>query len=235
MLFPTSLPNDDKLEISAYYQPHHQIGGDYYDYIKLNEEEVVFCLADVSGKGISAAFLMSNFQANIRASIKRIPIFYLVQKLNSKVMASAKGEKFITLFMAKYNLTTRVLNYINAGHNPPFLLSPSANSGDRSDDNVSLLEKGCTGLGIFDELPEVNEGIITIPKNSILICYTDGVVELENEKGEEFGTEALKKLILENRDLSMQELNDVIIEKLAKYKGNQPYIDDIALFSCRFF
>ena len=235
MLFPTSLPNDDKLQIAAYYQPHHQIGGDYYDYIKLNEEEVVFCLADVSGKGISAAFLMSNLQANIRASIKRIPIFYLVQKLNSKVMTSAKGEKFITLFIAKYNLTTRVLNYINAGHHPPFLLSPSANSGDRSDYTVSLLEKGCTGLGIFDELPEVNEGIITIPKNSILICYTDGVVELENEKGEEFGTEALKELILKNRDLSMQELNDVIIEKLAKYKGNQPYIDDIALFSCRFF
>ena len=235
MLFPSSLPNDDKLEISAYYQPHHQIGGDYYDYIRLNEEEVVFCLADVSGKGISAAFLMSNFQANIRASIKRIPIFYLVQKLNSRVMESAKGEKFITLFMAKYNLTTRVLNYINAGHNPPLLLSSIPNVSEAKSDTVDLLEKGCTGLGIFDELPEVNEGIITIPENSILVCYTDGVVELENDKGQEFGVEALKKLILKNKDLNMQKLNDVINEKLAEHKGDQPYIDDIALFSCRFF
>jgi len=230
MLVPGTFPNNDKLQAAAYYQPHQQVGGDYYDYIQTSDHEVVFCMADVSGKGIPAAFLMSNFQAYLRALIKRIPLFYLVQRLNRKVMESAKGHKFITMFIARYDLNTRVLNYINAGHNPPLLLTRNENGVIQSE----LLKIGCTGLGMFDDLPKVDEGSISVPENATLLCYTDGVVELENEKGEEFGLDALIKLVADNGNLSMDDLIELIKTTLKTYKGSRPYIDDIALLAAKF-
>ena len=184
----------------------------------------------MSGKGIPAAFLMSNFQAYIRTLIRRIPLFYLIQRLNSKVLESAKGEKFITLFIAKYNTKQRVLNYINAGHNPPLLYNK-----DENGQNIIHLETGCTGLGMLDELPKVDEGIINIEPNSTLLCYTDGVVELENDKGEEYGLKPLEKILKSDEHNSMESLNNLIQDKLVKHKEKQPYIDDIVLFSCKFF
>ncbi len=234
MLFPKELPSNDKIHVAAFYQPHQQVGGDYYDYIRLNDHEVVFCLADVSGKGIPAAFLMSNFQAYLRTLIRKIPLFYLVQRLNSKVMQSAKGEKFITLFIAKYNVNTRVLNYINAGHNPPLLYSGTKDKS-KEQDRFNLLKTGCTGLGMFEELPKVDEGIINVDENSTLLCYTDGVVELENPAGQEFGLEALKIIMQECASESVDSLNDTIRDRLIEHKAGGPYIDDIALFSCKFF
>ncbi|MBL4657217.1 MAG: PP2C family protein-serine/threonine phosphatase [Flavobacteriales bacterium] len=230
LLFPGELPHNSKLEAAAYYQPHQQVGGDYYDYIETNDHEVVFCMADVSGKGIPAAFLMSNFQAYLRALIKRIPLFYLVQRLNDKVMESAKGEKFITLFIGKYDVNTRVLNYINAGHNPPLLLTKDENGNMKNE----LLKTGCTGLGMFEDLPKVEEGSVSIPEDGTLLCYTDGVVELENDKGEEFGLDSLVKLVSDNSAMSMDDLIELIKASLKTYKGEQPYIDDIALLSVKF-
>jgi len=230
LLFPKTLPNNDKLQAAAYYQPHQQVGGDYYDYIQTSDHEVVFCMADVSGKGIPAAFLMSNFQAYLRALIKKMPLFYLIQRLNRKVMESAKGEKFITMFIAKYDLNTRVLNYINAGHNPPLLLTPNGDGEIES----KLLKTGCTGLGMFDDLPKVDEGSISIPENATLLCYTDGVVELESDEGKEFGMDQLVKLFTDNSNMSMDDLIDLIKTALKNYKGGQPYIDDIALLSVKF-
>lgn len=225
MLFPSSLPNDQKLDVAAYYLPHQQVGGDYYDFIWLNENVCAFCVADVSGKGIAAALLMSNFQANLRVLFNHTSsLTELVRELNSKVMASAKGEKFITLFIAKYNLLTRTLTYVNAAHNPPLLMS---------DNSISTLKIGCTGLGMFDEIVKIKEGIVNIPPESRIICYTDGLVELENDNKADFGIEGLKDLVKNNSNLNMNNLNKLIMETLVNYKQKQPYIDDIALFSIR--
>lgn len=227
MLFPSSLPDDEQLQIAAYYQPHQQVGGDYYDFIRLNEEEVAFCLADVSGKGVSAALLMANFQANLRAVIHYKPsLIEVVKELNTKVMSNAKGEKFITLFIAKYNLRTRELNYINAAHNPPLLCI---------EDSVSQLTNGCTGLGMFEELPKIQQGRVSIPKDAVLLGFTDGVVELEDAEGNSFGTKTLIRLLKRNNSAHMEKLNQKIIKSLNKHRGEMPFIDDIALFLCRFF
>lgn len=225
MLFPSSLPHDKKLDVAAYYLPHQQVGGDYYDFIWLNENELAFCVADVSGKGIAAALLMSNFQANLRVLFNHTSsLTELVRELNTKVMASAKGEKFITLFIAKYNLVTRTLTYVNAAHNPPLLAAGNF---------ISTLKIGCTGLGMFDEIEKIKEGIVNITPESRIICYTDGLVELENDNKEDFGMEGLKDLVKNNSDLNMNKLNKLIMETLVNYKQKQPYIDDIALFSLR--
>lgn len=227
MLFPTTLPSDSKLDTAAYYLPHQEVGGDYYDFIWLNENEFAFCVADVSGKGVAAALLMSNFQANLRVLFNHTTsLIDLMHDLNTKVLASAKGEKFITLFLAKYNLVTRTLTYVNAAHNPPVLVTRNS---------VSALKTGCTGLGMFDEIGKIKEGIVNITQETTIVCYTDGLVELENDKGEDFGIEALKTMVKENINLDMRSLNNLIMASLSVYKQSKPYIDDIALFSLRIF
>lgn len=227
MLFPSKLPDNSKLQISAYYLPHQQVGGDYYDFIQLDENEIAFCMADVSGKGVPAALLMSNFQANLRILLNHMSsLTELVKELNAKVIQNAKGEKFITLFIARYNIVTKILTYINAGHNPPLLASGNS---------ISMLKTGCTGLGMFDELNRVKEGVISIDAGSVLLCYTDGVVEIENEREEEYGVKSLKDLLHEKINCDMTTLNSAVIESVIRHKGTMPYIDDIALFSCRMF
>lgn len=227
MLFPDHLPNNEHFEFSAYYQPHRKVGGDYYDYIRLNAQEVLFCVADVSGKGVSAALLMSNFQANLRAlasADKSLEL--LTRELNTKVMQSAKGEKFITFFVARYHQQKRELLYINAGHNPPLL---------RCTDGIEVLRKGCPGLGILDELVDIEVGRVSISPGAFLLCYTDGLVEQENEGGKDFGLELLTNILAENHALSTKAFNALLVEHLSTYKGERPYIDDVALLACRFF
>ncbi len=231
MLVPNKLPKNELFEVSAVYLPHQQVGGDYYDFMRLNDEEIMFCMADVSGKGVAAAFLMSNFQANLRAIFsytyqnnKSLPD--IIRELNSRVMGSAMGEKYITFFIATYNSTTRVLNYINAGHNPPILV----NFNDKSS---KLLKLGCIGLGMFDEIPSVNQGTVIVKPNSMVVCFTDGLVELENKKLEELGNERLSSMIFEYEDLPIEEFNNMIMNEATLHKGEMPYIDDIALLSCK--
>jgi len=225
MLFPSVLPKDAQLDTAAFYLPHQEVGGDYYDFIWLNENECAFCVADVSGKGVAAALLMSNFQANLRVLFNHTTsLTELIQELNTKVLASAKGEKFITLFIAKYNLVTHTLTYINAAHNPPLLASKNS---------INALKIGCTGLGMFDEIDKIKEGIINISPGTTIVCYTDGVVELENDKGIDFGIDSLKELIKNNLDIDMDSLNKLIMKTIINYKQSKPYFDDIALFSLR--
>jgi sigma-B regulation protein RsbU (phosphoserine phosphatase) len=227
MLFPRTLPSNQKIDSAAYYLPHQQVGGDYYDFIWLNENELAFCVADVSGKGVSAALLMSNFQANLRILINHTnSLVDLVKQLNCNVMSNAKGEKFITFFIAKYNFKSRVLTYVNAAHNPPLMLNGT---------NVVALEKGCTGLGMFDEIPCIEEGSIVLNEASTIMCYTDGLTELENEEGEEFGMERLVEVLKKFDDSSMANLNAQIMNEAINHKKKQPYIDDIALFSIKLY
>ncbi|HEU4716421.1 MAG TPA: PP2C family protein-serine/threonine phosphatase [Bacteroidia bacterium] len=225
MLFPEKLPHNEYLDMDALYLPHQQVGGDYYDFIPINENEVAICVADVSGKGVPAALLMSNFQANLRILLHHIPnLPDLIRELNTKVSVNAKGEKFITLFIAKYNTVTRVMHYINAGHNPPLVID---------DDGANLLTVGCTGLGMFDEIVKVKEGIVNVSHGALLLCYTDGLVETHNDKDEDFGLQRLQQIAMKNRHLPPAELNALILDSLNKHRGDVPYIDDIALVTAR--
>jgi sigma-B regulation protein RsbU (phosphoserine phosphatase) len=184
-------------------------------------------VADVSGKGVAAALLMSNFQANLRILFNHTTsLTDLVRELNTKVMASAKGEKFITLFIAKYNLVTHTLTYVNAAHNPPLLSTGNS---------ISALKIGCTGLGMFDEITKIKEGIVNITPGTTIVCYTDGLVELENDNSEDFGMDSLRDIIKNNPGLDMKSLNKLIMETIITYKQSKPYIDDIALFSVHIY
>jgi sigma-B regulation protein RsbU (phosphoserine phosphatase) len=228
LLFPSDLPSNRRMDISAKYTPRHEVGGDYYDFIPLGDDEYIICIADVSGKGIGAALLMANFQATIRTvfNYQRFDLEFMLEELNKKVMRSAKGEKFITFFIAHYNANTRELKYINAGHNHPFVTNGR---------KVEMLTEGCIGLGMLDELPFIQTGKKILKPNTTIFLYTDGVVELENEKNDFFGVERLIKLVNAFYPLKMEDLNNLLFSKLDEWRGELDLIDDTAVFSCRFF
>ncbi|MFT5858057.1 MAG: sigma-B regulation protein RsbU (phosphoserine phosphatase) [Flavobacteriaceae bacterium] len=228
LLFPDDLPTNKRMDISARYTPRHEVGGDYYDFIPLGDDEYMICIADVSGKGISAAMLMANFQATIRTlfQYQRFDMEKLMNELNTTVMKSAKGEKFITFFIAHYNANSRMMSYVNAGHNHPFITNGRT---------IENLDQGCIGLGMMDELPFINVGKKELKPNTTIVLYTDGVVELENEKEEFFGAERLVKIVNNYYPLNMEDMNSLIFSKLDEWKGPLELVDDTAIFSCRFF
>jgi sigma-B regulation protein RsbU (phosphoserine phosphatase) len=226
LLLPGNLPVNKDVEMAAKYVAHHSVGGDYYDFIELNHTEFVFCVADVSGKGISAALLMSNFQANLRAIIKYTDFSLpkLIEELNTSVINSAKGERFITLFIARYNIITRKLKYINAGHNHPILTNGK---------EVRFLSAGCTGIGMLDQIPHIEEDEVFVAPNSLLVSYTDGLVEVENEHNDPFSLENLTSVIHRNFSMPMRELNEKLFKAVEEHKGENPFMDDTAILSLR--
>ncbi len=225
---PESLPKNEKVKITTHYQPHYEVGGDYYDVIELSPTEIGFCIADVSGKGISAALLMSNFQANLRALFTHeIALTKLVEKLNERVMATAKGEKFITIFIGRYNLQKHHLEYINAGHNPPLLYNKFSKQ-------INQLTSGCVGLGMLDEIPIMNVGSILINQPSKLICFTDGLVEFLSDNKIEYGTKTIESDI--SNSLPLDENIAHIIETHSKQSENNNIVlfDDISILGLEF-
>jgi sigma-B regulation protein RsbU (phosphoserine phosphatase) len=221
-----SLPRNEFIQVTAFYHPHYDVGGDYYDCIKLNKNEFGFCIADVSGKGISAAILMSNFQANLRALFNQnISLEKLVTELNERVMRSANGEKFITLFIAKYNIPQKKLEYINAGHNPPLLF-------DKKKKKLNLLHSGCVGMGMLDELPFIKKGEIILDEPTKMLCYTDGLVELIDESGVELGTARLEKHLRNVRKIE-ENIQEIIVEQKI-LTGSTAIFDDISILGIEF-
>jgi sigma-B regulation protein RsbU (phosphoserine phosphatase) len=225
-LFPEKLPNTDRLKIEASYLPHDLVGGDYYDYIPINKNQFLICVADVSGKGIPAALMMSNFQASLRTLLRQTPnLKEILEALNYQVLENTKGEKFITFFGAIYDLSLKTMVYVNAGHNPPILYTKK--------NGVQLLEEGSTVIGAMHPLPFINEGFITDLDEFFLFAYTDGLTETLNEKGEEFGHEAVQKYLTSNQSKDLKVMHQDIIVALDGFKGDNGYKDDITMLSCR--
>ncbi|MCI0751899.1 MAG: SpoIIE family protein phosphatase, partial [Flammeovirgaceae bacterium] len=221
-LFPDKLPNTDRLRIEASYLPHDRVGGDYYDYIPINKNQFLVCVADVSGKGIPAALLMSNFQASLRTLLRQTPnLRDIVEALNFQVMENAKGEKFITFFAAIYDIALKTMIYVNSGHNPPIIW--------QNGKGIQLLQDGSTVLGAMHPLPFLNEGFITDLEDFLLFCYTDGLTETVNEDGKEFGQESLLAYFNDKVNLSkdLRTIHHDIIVNLDLFKGRKGYHDDI--------
>ncbi|HEY8400256.1 MAG TPA: PP2C family protein-serine/threonine phosphatase [Cytophagaceae bacterium] len=227
LLFPKSLPDNNHVKIHATYIPHQTIGGDYYDYIPLDDSSFLVCVADVSGKGIPAALLMSNFQASLRTLIRKTTALReIVKELNHIILNNANGERFITFFIAVCNYKKRKLKYINAGHNPPILL----NNGE-----IISLDRGTTILGVFPNLPNIEEAEIDLEDNAFLFSYTDGLTETENEEQEEFGVERVKEVLTCFQNKNLEQLHRSLLEKLNEFKGKGNYCDDITCLSCLIF
>jgi len=226
MLIPTDLPSNERIDAAGWYQPHSEVGGDYYDLIALPTGQYVACVADVSGKGIAAALLMSNFQANQRASIPHATdLVQLVHDLNAKVHASARGERFITLFIGVIDLAARKMRYVNSGHNDPLLHHAKG---------VTPLRDGSIALGMMPKLPFLKSGEVDLPPESTLLCYTDGLVEQEDASGTAFETAPINGILSAGARATAKAINEAVINAFEAHRGGLPYLDDIALLTCRF-
>ena len=228
MLFPKELPNNNDVVVHASYIPHSSIGGDYYDCVDIDKDRFLFCVADVSGKGVPASLLMSNFQAGLRTIVRQTDdLVKVVTELNHLIYNNAIAEKFITSFLGIYNRKTRELQYVNAGHNAPALLY--------EDNSCQLLTEGCTMLGIFEDLPFISVTKFQVPHKTMLLCYTDGLTEVFNRDEDEFGLENTISFLKNSRYLSLPKLHDELLEEIKTHnQGSTSFQDDITLLSCRF-
>ena len=228
MLIPGAgrLPSGGAFSVSAFYHPHMDIGGDYYDFIELSRHQYGFCICDVSGKGISAALIMANFQANMRAIFNcDILLEDLVERLNDRVNESTMGEKFLTMFIGKYNVKTRELIYVNAGHNAPLLYNKTTKS-------LTKLESHCVGIGMLEEMPPIEARKLILEKDVKLLCYTDGLVEILNEDLVESGTDVIEAF-LANHDPIAGNIEE-IVEHHGILEGNKSIFDDITILGFEF-
>ena len=225
MLIPdkSNMPNKPPIIVTGFYYPHYEVGGDYYDCIKLSESKTGFCIADVSGKGISAAILMSNFQASLRALFTHnIDLEVLIKKLNDIVVVNAAGEKFITLFVARYDMKAKILEYINAAHTPPVLY-------DTVTHGIIHLTSSCVGLGMLDEMPYVKKEEVKVNNRSKIVCYTDGLSELKDESGVDIGTSTIIKHI--TNLLPIEDNIRSLIKELGIPDSNPYLFDDVSIIA----
>ncbi len=221
-----TMPRNDHFVVTGFYYPHYEVGGDYYDCIELSDDKTGFCIADVSGKGIAAAILMSNFQASLRALFTcDIELPLLILKLNNLIIANAAGDKFITFFVARYDHKKGILEYINAGHNPPVLFNIVTGQ-------VMHLNSICVGIGMIDEIPPVKEEIISISNNSKLVCYTDGLSDLRGDDGKEIQTGEIVRHIT-NRNPVETNIREML-EKLGIPYNNPDLFDDVSIIAIDF-
>jgi len=223
MLIPdnSQMPKNPKIIVNGFYFPHYEVGGDYYDCIRLSETKTGFCIADVSGKGISAAILMSNFQASLRALFTQdISLELLIHKLNSIVVTNAAGEKFLTFFVARYDHETGLLEYLNAAHNPPVIYNTVTGE-------IIHLHAVCVGIGMLDEMPNVRKSELTINNYSKIVCYTDGLSELKGDDGKDIGTRVIINHI--SNTLPVEGNMREMIKELGLPDNNPYTFDDVSI------
>lgn len=227
MLIPSKLPKGDRYEMASIYKPHLRVGGDYFDFILFDDKKFAFCVADISGKGVAAALLMANFQSKFHDLMnKRTSLDDFVIELNQSLFRITKGEKFLTFFVAEFDIEKNQLKYVNAGHNPPLLIMNK---------NVTLLDKGCTILGSFTELPTVEVGQAIINEEAIILAFTDGLTDIKDTDENYFDEEMLSSFALSNAELSAQNFNDKLLGKIDDFIGEEAYPDDFTVLTCKIF
>ena len=252
-LFPQETPQIGQLQLSGVCHPARGVGGDYYDFIELDRGKVGIAVADVAGKGISAALLMSIVQASLRSQAPSVNgnLTELVSSMNRLLHVSTDLSAYATFFYAQFDVETSTLTYVNAGHNPPILLraqtarklqgrsqaaatardARSFASGPESSiscEGISLLTTGGTVIGAFQSCPYEQE-VVRLNAGDMVVAYTDGVTEAINASGEEFGEHRLRQLVAQSAELSAEELSAKIVEAVRHWARDTQQHDDLTL------
>jgi serine phosphatase RsbU (regulator of sigma subunit) len=223
LFLPLGKPAIAGLQIAGMMSPAKGIGGDYYDYIPIDEHSIQLVIADVAGKGVAAALLMSATAAAVQLEVnEQRDMLQVVSRLNTSIHGvSSDGERYVTLLMAEIDARTRKLRYVNCGHNPALLLR--ASTGKVTPMNASCAPIGMA-LGPPCELVSVDLFL-----GDVLVFYTDGVTEAENLLAEEFGTERLSAVVQRGASLSAQELMDYIFSTAATFSKDLGFSDDVTI------
>jgi len=222
-LFPRQFPEGEGLEFAAVCVPARGISGDYYDVLRLPDGRLVFAIADVSGKGISAAILMSNVHAVLRVlTASGHSPSEVCSKLNRHFYQVAADSRFATLFYGEWSPAHRRLSFINAGHNPPLLIG-----GERRE----RLDAGGPPLGIFPETVYPVGSLDLVP-GDLLVLYSDGITEAGVERGEPFGEARLEALVREHREKGLAEIQQEVLATARAWSQGEAE-DDMTLLLVR--
>jgi len=229
-LLPQIRPPLATLDYAGYCHPARRVSGDYYDFLDLAPGKLGLLVADVAGKGISAALLMASMHACIRT---HAPVFgercgEIVTEVNALLYSATDSDRFATLFYGVYDDATRRLTYSNAGHEPALLVRAGAK---RQPAHVRL-EAGTPPVGIFATLPAV-QSTVEMEQGDWLAIFTDGIPEALNEKEEEFGRDRLLEILTGNRQRSAGEMQEAILREVTKFSDGQPQSDDLTLIVAR--
>ncbi len=223
-LFPQTNPVLETIDYDGQCRAARGVGGDYYDFLPIGRGRLALALGDITGKGISAALLMSNLQAMIRsqAQIRSDDLLGLAEDINRMMCEATDDAKYATIFYALYDDATRRLTYVNAGHNAPILVA-----GDEKRETLRLT-RGGMAVGMFpEECYEVGE--VALEPNDMLVIFSDGITEAMNDSGNMFGEDRLVSLVEENRSLSHDAMMELILDELANFSGDAPQHDDETL------
>jgi len=251
-LYPKLITQLDTLEVHGFCRPARTVSGDYYDFLALNSDRLMLAVGDISGKGISAALLMATIHSAVRAySIEDVTVLResavvsaaggaglmlasesrgadaspatLLTLLNHQLYESTPAAKYATLFLGIYDGSTRRLTYANGGHLPPILIS--------EDGSAQLLSCGGAAVGLFDNL-SFPEATVQLRPGDMLVTYTDGVTEPENDYGE-FGEERLIQLVRANRHLPLERITEIVTSAVLDWIGDNEQPDDVTLVLAR--
>ncbi|MEW6366785.1 MAG: SpoIIE family protein phosphatase [Acidobacteriota bacterium] len=224
-LFPQAIPSLSTIDCAGACKPARGIGGDYFDFVEVGPRQLGIAVGDISGKGVSAALLMSNLQALLRSHAPALgrEVERLMGTINRYLHASSQIERYATFFYGLYDDDSRCLTYVNAGHNPPMLVR--AASPDR---RLERLEMGGTILGVFPDA-SYESATIELQPEDMLLVYTDGLPDAKNERDEEFGDERVARLVAAELGKPASDVLQSILAAVNEFVGSAPQADDLTL------
>jgi sigma-B regulation protein RsbU (phosphoserine phosphatase) len=229
LFLPVGKPAIDGLEIAGMMHPARGVGGDYYDYIPIDAHTIQVVIADVAGKGVSAALLMSATAAAMRLEANRDRnMLQQVERLNTEIGAVSDPEQYVTLLVAEIDTHKRIIHYVNCGHNPALLFRAQTGT-------LTRMNSSCPPIGLSPE--EICElASADLMAGDMLVFYTDGVTEAENRLGEEFGTERLSVVVQRGSSLSAEGLMIDIFNSAAEFCSEVSFNDDVTILvvKCNF-
>jgi sigma-B regulation protein RsbU (phosphoserine phosphatase) len=228
-LLPDAPPRAECADFAASSVPARRIGGDYYDFVELGDGQIGIALADVSGKGVAAALIMSVVQASLRiiSSEGDVPPPRLVARMNEFVYRSTPASKYATFFYAQLDQQRRQLRYVNAGHNAPYLFRAGQRStADGASSDIEELSVGGTVVGMFPEMG-YEEATVKLYPGDVLLAYTEGVPEAHNAEQEEFGEERLQQLLRQIACLPADQISARITAEMNNWIRDAEQYDDL--------
>src|SRR5712664_2819442 len=222
LFLPMGRPAIAGLEIAGMMQPSRGVGGDYYDYIPIDAHTTQVIIADVAGKGVPAALLMSATAAAMRLEANRDRnMLQQVERLNTEIGAVSDPERYVTLLVAEIDTDKRIIRYVNCGHNPALLFRATTGT-------LTRMDSSCPPIGLSpDEICELASADLS--SGDVLVFYTDGVTEAENGLGQEFGMERLSAAVLRGSLLPAEDLMANIYNSAADFCGDVGFHDDVTI------
>ena len=227
MFLPHHRPSIPGLEIAGMMQPARGVSGDYYDYTPIDDHTIQVVIADVAGKGVPAALLMSATAAAVQLEARqKRNMLEVVNRLNSSLHSLSDSNRYVTLMLADIDARTQSLRYVNCGHNPALLFQAKTH-------DVVPMSSSCFPIGMFDsEACAITSA--NLSTGDTLVLYTDGVTEAGNSQGEEFGIERLSTLIRRGHTLSADGLMNHILESVTDFSRDVGFDDDVTLLVVKF-